>query len=221
MSIAIISSMNNDTQARPIGPFAQWLLRPLGWPLYIPAGIASAYVLASDVAPGGYTNPAFIAILLWLVIDFIWIVHVSTQLIVALVHRKPLDELSGGWKPWLMIPLLQVVLLVITSMHVPFYTGFLVSRPAMERLALQVKDSSSFNDGERTVGLYRTDGMTRLPWGIRFRVIDAGFLETTGFAYSYKPGGAPKVEETGDNFGRYTYTRILGNWYQWNYSEDW
>jgi len=213
--------MSTTSEPRPIGPFAQWLLRPLGWPFYVVAAVASAFGLLSDVVPGGYMSSLIICLLLWLLLNLFWIACILTRLIVSNYYRIPLEKLKGGWKPWILIPLIQVALLTVTAVRLPFYTAFFISLPAMERVALATAGVPTRNQDVKVVGVYAINDIVPTPWGVRFSVNDAGFFSENGFAYKKPDYRIPAVEETGANHGKYKYTYVYGNWYQWEFTSDW
>ena len=202
-----------------IGNIARWFLKPIGWPSHLLAGVAALLALWGAMPPGGYSGTAVLSIGVWLLVILIWAGRAIIRLIVA-KRRQEVETLPGGWKPWIVAPLLLLGTWLVLYLQLPFYAGFLLSRGAMERSARQAMSASarpSFQPPQR-IGLYWTRGPEATPWGMKFGVNGAGFLETDGFAYSSH--GTPPSEKTA-NLGFDSYKPIMGNWYEWHHDEDW
>ena len=138
------------------------------------------------------------------------------RLVVWLVRRRR----SPGAEPaftrshtirWLWEPVTIVACFAIAYTGILFPARFAVSRPALDRYAMQVRErGDSTPPPGKLVGLFRVREVELLPDGVVRLITTECMLDDCGMVYS--PIGRPPV------IGEDSYRPLSGNWWHWHRS---
>lgn len=168
--------------AQTPGKIARWLMQPPKWPSHVAAGVAAVVLLASTMAPGGYTPLTSISVAVWLVLLPGWLLRViAATFILILYRRRDRPTLSDRIR-WLVVPAVFLVSLGLVTTHIPLRGAFIISRPFMNSLAQSVMGNQSQAHSPQWVGVYHATDIESTPWGMMFTVSGNGH-SSSGFAF--------------------------------------
>jgi hypothetical protein len=122
--------------------------------------------------------------------------------VIAIYYRQPIFRRVATWRRWCTLPVIAGCMALLLKVRAPLYLTFLVSRPAMERLAEQAMRDPNTIPKTAYVGLYPAERIKASSASMQFLVSASGFLGQGGFAYL--PLGAQ-----GDS----GYQHLWGHWY--------
>lgn len=186
-----------------------WPMHAPGWIFHLTTAVLAMAMLVAWTPPGGYFSLVMLSLIGWVLFGGIWCLRLVITLGLMLYHHdRPPSPLNWAMR-WMVAPLIVCLTLGLIVKRVPLRAGFRLSRPAMQQLAQQVMavPPGGVMPADRFVGIYHASSAEQLPWGMRFEVKGAGFMDRCGFAYS--PAGPPLP--TSDDH----YTRLYGGWYIW------
>ena len=189
-----------------LGSYPWWiyqLLKPIGWPMFLTSLGACLALLYAVSVPEFYFIFLIFTPWLWIALALYWMVRLLLRFILIRAVKDPtLRFWQQGWR-WVIPPILAGLTLLICVAEVPFHLSFALSRPAMERLALEVTTTPP-PYCDRHVGLYSATEITSIPDGMRFIVRGSGFISRGGFAWSPHP----PIDAWPCKYSHYS-----GNWY--------
>ena len=135
----------------------------------------------------------------------------------AYARFKP-EVATGGWRHYLLAPLILAALIAGESRDLPLRSVFALHRPALTRFSQRVlaQDSKAPVPQPARVGLYRLTEIKRLHGGVRFVVAESSFLGKDFFGFAFSPGGKTPRDISGS-----TPVRLSQNWFWWTRSESW
>lgn len=113
---------------------------------------------------------------------------------------------SRSWVCWLIVPALLIGAEVLTAFDVPFQARLALSRPAMDRVAVEIIAGGTTD--RDWIGMWPVLLVEPIDGGVMFLIEGSGFLDKVGLAYSVS--GPPA-----DPWGDIEYTDVGGGWWQW------
>ena len=159
----------------------------------------AAFTLWSLSVPGVDFFSAAVAALVWLAFGVLLLVRIGRLLAQPPVRR----DLLALWTCALFVGLLVFSAGVS---DVPLEVRFALSKEAMNDVALAVISGERDPGTIDRIGLWNVDDVERVAGGMQFRVREAGFLSSTGFAY--RADGLPPSGED-------SYRYYRAGWYIW------
>ncbi len=110
------------------GKFAQFLLKPPGWPMFSAIGVASLISFIADMGPGRYFELSALATLSWMFIIALWAARLYLWGCVRNWYRQ--DCVLGPRHPrkWLVMPTALIVIIALAAGNIPFKVAFWLSR---------------------------------------------------------------------------------------------
>jgi hypothetical protein len=198
---------------RPLSKFARRCLNPTGYWFAGLSAANAAFILVATAAPGWYWGLVMLSLLIWLLIGGWWCLRVGLYILISIIYRQPLYWHKRQWLKWLVAPLVVVLTIGLVKVGAPWKTAFLLSRPAMEQLAMQARQQPNNPPQPNWVGLFPIDSVRVDAAGtLTFRIRGTGFLFEEHF-FGHQPSG--NWPEAGVN-----HRRILGsNWF--TFQDDW
>lgn len=171
-------------QENPAG-IEPWTGRPVGWPTHALGFAAFLLTLISFSAPGLYVRLFICAVLLWILVGLVWMVRL---ILMSRVTRRDGAVYEPGrirTGPWLVLPCLAMLCVVLCYADLPFRVAFWISRPAIEQLSRQAASLPPRTAlPDRWIGVYPATSIQAIPNGVQFLVRGAGFLDKFGIAHS-------------------------------------
>ncbi|MEI8196990.1 MAG: hypothetical protein WCI73_13915 [Phycisphaerae bacterium] len=183
-----------------------WLMRPVGWPLTISAVIAALLLLVGRSTPGTILPLFLLGLFCWVIIAVLLVMRFVVRMTLILLAKDPTLRIWRMWWRWLWVPGIAVVTFFALGCQAPLTLSFMLSRPAMERLAHEVA-SSPGPYADRSVGWFAARRIERAPGGMRFIVDGAGFIDGEGFAKFTTP---PPPGRSADGWD---YAHFKDDWY--------
>lgn len=159
-------------------------------------GLVTVYATS---APGLHWPWLVLAGFGWVVLGIGW----ASVLCWAVVRRTMPRR---GWAFCLVPPLIAALVCVLVYAGAPLWMRFELSRGDLDRFAAEVSRGGPLEE-PGWIGLYPVEDVTGSHEAFAFTIVDTGFLERGGFAWS--PHGAPDFGGTG------FFTHFHGPWYIW------
>ncbi len=202
---------------RPPSAWESLLMRPVGWPSHAIAFGVFLLGFWYATRPGGLRGESGLMVMgcPWAALMGYWIIRWLGQ-------SKVLEKLfpsgsisqhpSNRALPWLVVPALMLLQILVVRVDLPVHVGFMVSRAALERVRLAGPPAYS-GGGGIWAGVYRISSVQADPGGTRLLIGDAknGLLHDSGFYHTLGP--PPPDKHTGAE-GTY-YEHLTGPWYAW------
>ncbi|MEU8401600.1 hypothetical protein AB0C28_40965 [Nonomuraea sp. NPDC048892] len=170
----------------------------------VPTVVAALATLWATSVPGWDLLWLGLIANVWFCIGLVWLV----TLVRMLLRRQSSAWFRGEWPVWSVPPLIVVLVCGLIYVNAPLEARFALSRSALDDRARAVSHGTPL-PVDTWVGLFPVEWAERIPGGARFAIDGAGFLSTTGFAWS--PEGEPPESE-GENL----YQHWHGPWYLWS-----
>lgn len=201
----------------------RWLLRPLGWFTHTLTIATALCCLWAATTHGPDFLFAIVIAWLCLFIVVIWLGRALVRFMVAAFFRRG-GWAYPGWRNWLVAPVAALLVASLIQLDVPMRIAFLISRPAMTRLAQRTLKLSPRvkPPNDVRVGRYRATNIRRVHGGVRFNVADNGFIDADYFGFAYFPEWKPPPtsqydpENTGYRHQGTSYRHLNGNWYSFH-----
>ncbi len=179
---------------RPLGRVGRWLLRPVGWPTYLVAGLISAVWLYRWALPNGSFGLLVLAFYASMPVLAWWAMRLVASIIAVLWLRQPKKLCLTHWRRWFILPLVAGLLLGLAYASIPYRVGLFMSRPWLDRIAEQAKakygplapaasDKWERRYVSRWAGIYHIDAIDVREDGVRLSVGISGglFVRDSGF----------------------------------------
>jgi hypothetical protein len=197
---------------RELSELAKWVLGPVRWPVSLMSYAAVAIALWYARLPGGQIRNSSS---IWILISLgtLWLMWPVVRLIAAKKYGWPTSLLMRGQRLRLTVAACIFAAVFAIWNGWPLKAAFHFSRPALDRLATELIQSSEPYADDRWCGLY---------WSTRIKVIaTAGdprggvrvTVEETNRAYRsgfiYLPKADPKKNS------RRSYIYVDGGWWAW------
>ncbi|MFC5822560.1 hypothetical protein [Nonomuraea insulae] len=167
--------------------------------------VAALLTVYATSVPGWYLPWVAWLVFAWTFLGLIWLGTLAR----ILFRASPLAKLRLEWPVWLLPPLIVLLAGGLVYMGAPLEARLALSRPAFDAFARTVSQGAPLPGDDEWIGLFPIEGATRFPGGALFTVDGAGFIGSTGFAWS--PGGEPP--QVG---GEESYDHLRGPWYTWS-----
>jgi hypothetical protein len=187
------------------GPLPRWASRftkPVGWFLTTAAILAALMLCYAHSVPAFYFGALLLGAFSCFGVVGTWIIRFFIRLVLVLIARDPTLRVWAQWWRWLYVPVVLALTYFALTFDAPLKVCFLISRPAMDRLAHEVATTPG-PYADRRVGWYTATRIEAIPGGVRFEIPSAGFLSKGGFAKSPVP---PTVST-------WRYRHYSGDWY--------
>lgn len=186
---------------RPLGRVGRWLLRPVGWPTYLVAGLISALWMYSWALPNGSFGLWVLASYASMPVVGWWALRLVASIIAVLWLRQPKKRCLTYWRRWTVLPLLAGVLVGLGHTAIPYHVGLFISRPWLDRIANQAvakygpQAPSASDDWERRyvsrwAGIYHIDAIDVRKDGVRLSIGVSGNLFDRDSGLEVRPGTA-------------------------------
>src|SRR5687767_9257598 len=167
---------------RPLTPMKLWILGPMRWHVTLLTWAALLFALWYARLPGMKVRNSGA---LWILI-FLGILWLAWPIIRRIVGRRcgwPQSLLLRGQKQRIFVGVLLLLAAAAVWFRLPLRAGFWVSRPAMDRMAIQLLDSKQPYGTDQWTGAYKARRIRAVPGGVRFTVEDSDRAYKSGFIY--------------------------------------
>jgi hypothetical protein len=188
--------IGNKKTAAPVAPRFE---RVMAWAANVGVVFVSLLLLAGEIDTGAIC----LALPMLLLTAVIW----PTSLFLSLRQDPQSVKSLGKWARRLLSPAFLVIAMLLIHWELPFRVAFLISQPAMDRLAQQViaAPAGQLSPGVQRVGLFTAAAIEKIPTGIRFASCYGHPFDYNGFAFS-----SMSLPSESDG---YHYEHYRGNWY--------
>jgi hypothetical protein len=174
-----------------------FLDRPPGVAFHLALAVPLVVLLVAGSVPAGDFGLALLGVLALLVAGVAWLLRG-----IAYVDARRRGRAQGDPRWFLVGPAAAALTVVVAAVELPLQARWALSREAFED-ALQETPVEA--DGR--IGLYDVSSVRAHGDATVFRVADAGFFESGGFAHIPDPGDRPDLAERTD------YHHLSGDWY--------
>ena len=217
--VNVVEAPNRAREIHPLARLMRALLAPLGWFTHVLTLIFCVFALWAMTLHWVFDVSAERWILSGLLAFSIWAIRLATRgAVYVLAPATRQTQRPGGCGFW-VLPISATVLAVLNHSHAPLRLAFWVSRPALERAAL---NSTVATPSFHRAGLYRIVSVEK-PWkGIRFIVTKRRNFGGVAGGFVYCPQGCTISDPNSDYAPAAPfYIPLAKDWFWWQQDLSW
>lgn len=180
--------------------------------MFTMTAFASLLMVCGAAVPGMWPLVLILGFLAWEITGAVWLVRVFARGVLR--TRYPDPAWAESPSRWRIPPILACLTIGAAAAQIPLYVGFLISKPAMDRLQRQVSPmASNASVPDQWIGIYPATRVRVVQGGLRFSVGLPGEPEH-GAGFAFLPSGTrpPGSIEP-------SYRRLFGNWFVFVWTE--